>query len=218
MAGVALHGVSQMFATGVVQVAASRAASSWPWYVVRAAGFVAAGLLVLLILSGIGQVTGLTYKFIEPIKAWALHKAMALALCGAIAVHVSFLLVDRYLPFTIAQVSIPFVSQYSNHTTLLGLGLGGVALALGILAGYGVIIVVLSSLGWIDTKQKAWRQLHYVNYFVVAAVFVHALGVGSDLKYGLFRQAWEALGVVILLAVLSRLWHAGTIRKKLERE
>jgi len=46
------------------------------------------GLLILLMLSGIGQVTGLTYKIVEPVKAWVIHKALALALCGAIVVHV----------------------------------------------------------------------------------------------------------------------------------
>jgi len=212
MVGVA-HALAGGLANSEVQIAASRAANNWMWYVIRAAGFVAAGLLVLLMMSGIGQVTGLTYKLIEPVKAWALHKAMALALCGAIIVHVSFLLLDRYVPFTIAQVAVPFVSHYSNHAMLFGFGLSGIAVALGILAAYSVAIVVLSSLGWMNTKPKAWRWLHYLNYFVFTAVIVHALGVGSDLKHGIFRQVWVALGFIVLLAVISRLWRTGTLKK-----
>ncbi|HEY8998779.1 MAG TPA: hypothetical protein VIM53_00490 [Candidatus Saccharimonadales bacterium] len=193
---------------------AARISESWTWYVIRAAGFVAAGLLILLMLSGIGQVTGLLYKFIDPIKAWAIHKALAFALCGAIVVHVGFLLIDQYLPFSLVQVLVPFASHYSNHTTLLGLSLSGIAVALGVLAMYGVAIVVLSSLGWIDTKKGVWRKLHYLNYFIILAVFVHALGTGSDLKYGLFRSAWTFVGFILLLAVVSRLWRAGTLRRK----
>src|SRR6185369_1770871 len=133
MVGV-VHGLVSGFASSEAQIAATRAAASWQWYVIRAAGFTAAGLLFALMVSGIGQVTGLTYRFLEPIKAWALHKALAIALCGAIAVHALFLLFDHFVRFSPAQVLVPFVSHYSNHTTLLGLGLGGIAVALGILA------------------------------------------------------------------------------------
>lgn len=192
--------------------ATARVAASWPWYVIRAAGFVAAGLLFLLILSGIFQVTGLMYKIVEPVKAWAIHKALALALCGAIAVHVGFLLIDKFLPFTLAQAFVPFVSHYSNHTKLLGLSVDAIAVALGILAAYCIAIVVASSLGWIDSKRGLWRKLHYLNYFVVIAVFVHALGAGSDLKYGSFRSAWIFVGVILAGCIFIRLWRAGTLR------
>ena len=42
----------------VVSIASHRVVTSWPWYIVRGAGFVAAGLIVLLMLSGIGQGLG----------------------------------------------------------------------------------------------------------------------------------------------------------------
>jgi sulfoxide reductase heme-binding subunit YedZ len=202
------------FASSEARIAATRVATTWEWYVIRAAGFVAAGLLILLMLSGIGQVTGLTYRFLEPIKAWALHKALALALCGAIAVHVTFLFLDHYIPFSIVQIFVPFASHYGNHTSLLGFGLDSVAVALGILAMYGVAIIVLSSLGWIDSKQKTWRWIHYLSYFVILAVFVHALGTGSDLRYGIFREVWILIGGVLFLAVVSRLWRVGTLRRR----
>ncbi len=200
-------------ATSAINVATQRVEASWTWYIIRAAGFIAAGLLVLLMLSGIGQVTGIIYRFIEPIKMWAIHKALALALCASIAVHVGFLLIDNYMPFNLLQVFVPFVSQYNNGTRLWGLALGGIAVTLGILAMYGVAITVLSSLGWIDTKKKTWRALHYLNYVVAILVFLHALYVGADLKYGTFRGTWIALGVLVLIGIVARLWRAGTTEK-----
>lgn len=206
----ALNASNHLLAT----LAADRFVASWPWYIVRAAGFVAAGLLFLLMFSGIGQVTGFTYRFIEPIKAWALHKALAFALAASIAVHVLFLLIDKYLPFTIQQILVPFASDYSNKVPLFGLALGGAAVALGVLAMYGVALIILSSLGWIDTKKGVWRILHYLGYVVMLFVFLHALAAGSDLKYGTFRAAWIAVGLVLVIAVISRLWRAGTLRKQ----
>lgn len=216
MVSVNLITYSQYLGASEVHAAASRVSTTWEWYIVRAAGFVAAGLLILLMLSGIGQVTGLTYRFLEPIKAWAVHKALALSLCGAVFIHVLFLLLDHYISFSIPQVLIPFLSSYSNHSTLFGIGLAGIGVASGILATYGIVVIVLSSLGWIDTKPKTWRLLHYLSYFVILAAFVHALAVGSDLRYGTFRMAWLGIAFILLIGIISRLRRSGTIKSKTE--
>lgn len=199
-----------VLASSEAQATGARIAASWQWYVIRASGFTGAALLVLLMLSGIGQVTGFTYRFLEPLKAWMLHKAMAFALCGAIAVHVLFLYLDHYIVFSIPQLFIPFLSRYTNNVPLFGAHLAVFGVAFGILAAYGVAIVVLSSLGWISSKKKAWKWLHYLSYFVMLAVLLHGLIVGSDLKYGTFRASWLLLGAVLLLAVISRLWRSRT--------
>lgn len=195
-----------------LHAATNRVATSFPWYVVRAAGFIAAGLIVLLMLSGIGQVTGYTYRFLEPVKAWAVHKTLAIALVISIGVHIGFLLLDHFVPFSLTQLLVPFASRYNNGTQLLGIPLGGLAVALGVLAMYGVIVIVLSSLGWINTRRQRWHKLHYISYVVMFFVILHALYTGSDLKYGLFREAWIGLAAVVGLAVLSRLTRSGTMK------
>lgn len=201
-------------AANEVHLATQRVGASWPWYVIRGAGFVAAGLLILLMLSGIGQVTGIIYRIVDPIKAWAIHKALAYALCASIAIHAGFLLIDKYVRFSLTQILVPFASHYNNGTKLGGIPLGALAVTLGITAMYGVAIVVASSLGWIDTKKKAWRKLHYISYAVFLLVFLHALYIGSDLKYGTFREAWIAAGFIVVLGIVARLWRAGTVKKQ----
>jgi sulfoxide reductase heme-binding subunit YedZ len=203
--------IHAFLADSTVHVALQRANASWPWYVIRAAGFTAAGLLFLLMLSGIGQVTGLTYKFLEPIKAWALHKALAIALCVAIAIHGGLLLIDHYVHFSLAGVLVPFVSSYNNKSQLFGLPFGALAVGFGILATYGIAPIVLSSLKWIDTKKGAWKKLHYLSYAVVVLVFLHALYVGSDLRYGTFRVIWVLIGFIVLLGIISRLARRGSM-------
>ena len=193
---------------------ATALSTSWPWYIIRASGFVAAGLLILLMLSGIGQVTGLTYRVLEPVKAWAVHRAMALALCVMIAVHVGLLLIDKFVPFSLLQVLVPFASHYTNKSTLLGVSLGSWAVTLGVLSMYSVAIIVASSLGWINTHKRTWKWLHYLSYFVILAVFLHGMSVGTDLRYGTFRTIWIGLFVVVLLGVISRLARAGTLRRQ----
>lgn len=206
---------AHVLAVSSVHIAAQRVGATWPWYVVRGAGFAAAGLLVLLMLSGIGQVTGLTYRLIEPIKAWAIHRAMAIALCFAIALHIGFLLVDHYVRFSLTQILVPFASHYKRSS---GVPLGSLWVACGVLAMYGIAIVVASSLFWMNSHKRTWKLLHYINYAVMLLIFFHALYAGSDLAYGLFRLAWMATGAVLLLGIVSRLWRMGTMQHKNRRE
>jgi predicted ferric reductase len=172
----------------------------------------AAILVVMLMISGIGQVTGFTYRFIEPIKAWAIHKAMALALVASLIIHVTFVFFDHFVIFSLPQVLVPFMSHYNNGTRLLGLALGSLAISFGIFAAYGILAIVASSLGWIDSKQKAWRWIHYASYPVATLVFLHVLYSGTDVKYGTFRLAWIALGFVVVAGIVSRLRRAGTLK------
>lgn len=194
-----------ILADTALQVTSSRIGSSWPWYIIRGAGFAAFALMFLLMISGIGHVTGLTYRFIEPIKAWAIHKAMAFALVAAILIHVIFLLFDHYVNFSIVQLFVPFLNHYSNGTTLFGLHLNSLGVGFGVIAMYLVFIIVLSSLGYIDTKKGLWKFLHYFSYIAVYLVFIHALYNGSDLKYGTFRAFFILMMVIMTLAVIGRL-------------
>ncbi len=185
-----------------------------PWYAIRVSGLLGLGLLGALALSGIGQVTGLTYKFIEPLKAWAIHKAIALGLVGVIAVHILSLLLDSYVSFNLKQVLVPFTANYTNGTTLFGLSLGVWGITFGIFAMYGIAIVVASSLGWIDSKKRAWHWLHYLSYFIVAATIVHAAAVGTEFKEGSWRLLLLAGAGVIFIGVISRLLRAGSLRRR----
>jgi predicted ferric reductase len=205
--------LNRTFAASAGQIAVHRVSTSWPWYMIRGAGFLAAALLILLMISGIGQVTGIIYRYIEPVKVWAIHKAMGIALLVAIAVHIGFLLIDHFVKFNLFQILLPFASNYTNGTKLFGLPLGAIAVTMGVLAMYGVIILVASSLGWIDSKKTVWRKLHYISYAVILLVFLHALYAGSDLRYGTFRAGWICLSLLLSVAIVIRLWRAGTLKR-----
>jgi predicted ferric reductase len=190
----------------------TKAKLSWPWYVTRASGMVAAGLLVLLIISGIGQVTGFTYRLMEPLAAWSVHRALGIALGATILIHGSALLFDKYTPFTILQVLVPFASHYTP-VTIWRLHLGSLYVALGILAFYAAAIIICSSLFWMNKKPVAWRLLHYTSYLLVFLVFLHGLFLGTDIKHGVFRILWWLSGLVILVGVISRLRRVRTIKE-----
>ncbi len=182
----------------------SRAKASWPWYITRAAGFVAAFALVILILSGVGLITGYTFRILEPLTAWATHKAIAMVFGVAVIVHITALLFDKYVPFTIATALVPFASNYRN-VTIAGHHLGSLYVALGIFAFYILLAIIISSLLWIDKKPYTWKAIHFLAYLVMIFVFFHALYLGTDLAHGIFRILWIIFGVAVAVAIVYRL-------------
>ncbi len=182
----------------------TRAKASWPWYITRAAGFVAAFSLVALMLSGIGFITGATFKFLEPLTAWATHKAIAYVFGVSIVVHGVALLFDKYVPFTIAQVLVPFMSNY-RKLTIDGYHLGSLYVALGIIAMYFVLAIILTSILWMDKKPHTWKIFHFLAYLTMIFVFFHALYLGTDLTHGVFRILWIVFGVAVAIAIVYRL-------------
>lgn len=188
----------------------NRTKTSWSWYLTRASGLVAAGALVIMMISGIGLVTGYTFKFLEPLTAWASHRALGLVFGVAVIIHIVTLLFDRFVSFNLVQVLFPFVSDYQS-TTIAGVHVGSLYVALGIMAFYGVVIIILTSLLWVEKKPHTWKLIHLLSYLVMFDIFLHALNLGTDLAHGIFRWLWILGGIAVAGAVLHRLLRARTL-------
>lgn len=203
--------VSPVQGPSVSKQLATRAKSSWPWYITRAAGFVAAFSLVLLMLSGIGFITGFSFKFLEPLTAWATHKTIAYVFGISAVIHVVALLFDKYVPFTIAQALVPFLSNYRT-VSIAGHNLGSLYVALGVFALYFVLAIILTSILWIDKKPHTWKLFHFLAYLTMVFVFFHALYLGTDLTHGVFRILWIIFGVTVAVAIIYRLRRRARIK------
>jgi sulfoxide reductase heme-binding subunit YedZ len=187
-----------------------RTTSSWSWYLTRASGLIAAAALIVLLLSGIGQITGDTFRFLEPLTAWASHRALGLTFIIAVLVHMFTLLFDHFVPFSLWQILLPWLSSY-KPITVYGLHLGSLYVALGVVAFYLTLAIVLTSIFWIDKKPYVWKLIHLVSYIVIAMVFIHALYLGTDFAHGIWRWLWIIAVAAVGMASLYRLWRAKTI-------
>ncbi len=203
-----MHPSYVYFAVSSSEVVTSTLRDSWAWYVIRASGLVSLTLLVLLMISGIGHVTGWTYRLFSPVKAWSVHKAMAITLAVSIAIHMLGLLADHYVNFSLAQIFVPFLKNYSNGTSLFGLHLGLLAIPAGILAAYGAYVVIFSSLdtvGWISKHKRLWKWTHVISYAVMVLVVFHVLNSGTDFKESFWRLILLVTFIVLIIAVAVRI-------------
>jgi sulfoxide reductase heme-binding subunit YedZ len=204
--------VSGSTAYGLVAAssAGARFQQSWSWYVSRAAGMVAAILLALLVISGVGLLTGATYRVLEPLPAWAAHRALGISFAIMAVVHVVVLLFDKYVGFNVLDVLLPFHSSY-RPLTVGGVHLGSFYVALGILALYAVALIILTTHLWKDKKPKLWRLYHYLGYAVVGLVFLHGLLLGTDLRQKVVRAGWFLVAGLVVWSIASRLQRANTL-------
>mgnify|MGYP000849703479 FL=1 len=186
--------------------------TSWPWYVIRASGISAVALLILIMVSGIGMVTGLTYRFIEPLKAWSIHRAMAIAMSLLAIIHVSFLLIDSFAKYNVLDVLIPFKVQF-EQSQVFGINVGSFYNALGIFSLYMLPFIVLSSLFFIESKKKLWELLHYLSYPFMVLVYFHTLFLGTDFKHGVLRLLWIVFGLVLAVLTVTRLARLGSLKQ-----
>lgn len=195
----------------VAEKITKQTSESWPWYLSRGSGLLAAVALVLLMLSGIGQITGHTFRFLEPLNAWASHRALGIVFGLSILVHMFVLLFDKFIKFTLLDLLVPFYSNF-KPATIAGVPLRSFYLALGILSLYLSSIIIVISLLWINKRKHLWKITHILSYLVMGFIFFHALLLGTDLAGGLLRWLWILLGSIVLFGTIARIRRAYTAK------
>ena len=153
----------------------------------------AAGLVALILASGsVGLGVSMSGRLVKgrgP-DLRVLHEALSIAAMAAIALHAVALLGDSYFHPSIADLTIPFVRDYKQPY-----------MALGIIAGWGLVALGLSFYARTRIGIARWLVLHRFTALAWILGVVHALGEGTD-----SGQAWflaiTAIAVIPPLALV----------------
>jgi sulfoxide reductase heme-binding subunit YedZ len=117
------------------------------------------------------------------------HEALSLTTLAAIVLHAGALLGDSYLHPTLADITIPFVSDFRPVWT-----------SLGIIAGWMLVILGLSYYARGRIGPARWRRLHRFTSLAWLLGVVHGLFEGTDAGAAWFLAT--AAAVVIPAAAL----------------
>ena len=139
------------------------------WYLARASGFTLYLLLWLSVVSGLAITTRLLPSPAGPGGMWALHRFTTELGFILLAVHLVSLALDPSVALGMLGVFIPFTSDVRQPWTDLG-----------IVAGYGMVLVSASFsmrhlIGW-----RVWRVLHVSSLPLWLIALAHGIGGGSD--------------------------------------
>ena len=180
---------------GLVVAATPTIAGPAPWTTARAFGVTALLAVTADVVFGLLVSTGVADPLIPRARAVDVHRWLSSVALTLTAGHVLALMTDRFVRFDALDVVVPFVSSYRPA-----------AVALGVFAAYGAVVVHVSFALRRRIGTKSWRRLHFVSFAVFVTAIAHGLAAGSDsdLRGLQAFYAWSAItvGVLVLYRVL----------------
>ena len=159
------------------------------WYITRAAGLTGYFLLWLSMVWGFAVATKIVHPVMEGTFIYDFHEYLSLLGLGFVFLHVTVLLFDKFLPFTILQLLVPFADSYRPFWV-----------GLGILSFYIFLVVTVTFYLRGHISVQAFRSIHVLSIAGYLGTTLHGLFAGTDssLPVTMFLYAGTFLVVVFL--------------------
>jgi methionine sulfoxide reductase heme-binding subunit len=163
------------------------------WIILRAAGVAAYVAFFLSVAWGLISSTSLVTKRISKPTSTAFHATVASAGLALLAIHMVGLFVDRFVPFSLSDLVIPLKSDYRP-----------VSVGFGIVAMYGMVVILVSS--WLRKRLGTvwWRRLHLLAVPMFTLSLLHGLFAGSDSGRPWMFAMYVGTGLITLFLVIVR--------------
>jgi DMSO/TMAO reductase YedYZ heme-binding membrane subunit len=139
------------------------------WFLARSSGLVAYALLTSSVLAGLVLKARPYGTSPKPAAVTDLHRFLALLGLGALVVHGLALLLDRTVPFHVADLLVPGIAPYRPVWT-----------GSGVLAAELMLLVYVSFSLRKRIGTQNWRRLHWATYLIFALATAHGLLAGTD--------------------------------------
>jgi methionine sulfoxide reductase heme-binding subunit len=163
------------------------------WIVLRAAGIGAYVALFLAVAWGLLGSTSLVTKRVSKPSANTFHGVVAAAGFVLLTIHIAGILIDRFVPFGIWDVTIPMRSSFRP-----------LAVTAGILAMYGMAVVLASSWARPRIGTTWWRRIHQLSVPVFSLALLHGVFAGSDTERPWMFWLYATTGIATLFLVIVR--------------
>lgn len=139
------------------------------WYITRASGLTGYFLIWFSMAWGLAIPTKIVQPLVEGTFTYDFHEHLSLLGLGFILLHIVVLLLDRFLPFDIIQLVIPFVDTYRPFWV-----------GLGILSFYTFLAVTFTFYLRSRIGMKAFRFIHIFSLAGYLGATLHGLFAGAD--------------------------------------
>jgi predicted ferric reductase len=180
------------FAQKIQALFAMNSTQIW-WYVTRASGLTGYFLLWLSMVWGFAIPTGMIRPVLENIFTYDFHEHLSLLGIGFVIVHVVVLLFDKYLPFSILQILVPFLDTYRP----LWVGLG-------IISFYLLLLVTFTFYIRQRIGAKAFRSIHILSLVSYLGTTLHGLFAGTDSALPITMLIYA--GTFLIVVFLTVYW------------
>lgn len=163
------------------------------WILLRAAGIGAYVALWLSVAWGLVATTGVVKRRISKPSANAFHAFVASTGLALLGVHLGLLLVDTYMPFALPDVLIPLRATFRPY-----------AIAAGVLAMYGMVLLLVTSWSRSKLGTRLWRAIHLLAVPVFVLALLHGVFTGTDTERPWMFALYATTGVITFFLVIVR--------------
>jgi sulfoxide reductase heme-binding subunit YedZ len=161
------------------------------WYLTRAAGLMGYFLIWLSTAWGLVVSTKILDPIIERAYAYDFHEYLSWLGLAFVATHVIVLMADKYLPYSLWQVMIPFLSPYRP----LWVGIGTIAFYLSLLVT--ITFYLKKKIG-----MSAFRKIHYLSLVSYIGATLHGLYAGTDSVLPIANLLYKGTFLVTLFLIV----------------
>lgn len=179
----------------MLTLAATSSANPLMWYLTRTTALSAYAVLALLVSLGLMQSIARTSRERLPWVVDVLHQFLGLLFGVLVVFHLLTLMADPLIPFSITNLLIPHNEPYRP-----------LAVDLGVLAFWTVILILASS--WLKRHlpYRFWKLLHFLSFATFVLVTFHGLLAGSDSGALWMKAIYVGAAAIVGILTLIRLF------------
>jgi len=161
------------------------------WFATRGAG--AVSLLMFTASAALGLVTVARFQAAgwPRFFNYEMHRRVSLLSIVFLAVHVLTAVFDPFTKLGLGAALVPFASSYRP-----------VQVALGVVALYLFVALIVTSLLRKHIGQRTWRAVHWASYAMWPMALLHGITAGSD-AFAPWMLAVDLISIAVITAALG---------------
>lgn len=164
------------------------------WYVARASGLVAWGVLTASMAFGLTLSTRLFGRGVAPAWLLALHRYLGALSLAFVGLHLAALVADSYVDFGVFDLFVPMASPWRTG-----------AVAWGVVALWVMVVVEVTSLFMRHLPKRLWRTIHLTSIGAFAMTVAHSLTAGTDARRVVVQVGALAVVMTVMFLTLVRM-------------
>lgn len=158
---------------------------SLEWMIIRGSGLVAFSLLALATIWGLVLSLGVLPRATK--RVTFAHESLSVGALLATIVHMVGLYLHDFIEFDARSILVPGAAEWRP-----------LAVAWGVVAFYGMLVVIASFYLRKHIGQRYWRLLHFASFGVFLGALAHGIAAGTDTSHPVVFTLYIASAAVVI--------------------
>ena len=198
----AMTPVGQTLSMDLNWLFAANSVQLW-WYVTRASGIMAYLLLWFSMVLGLAVTSKFLDQMLDRVFTYDFHQFISLLSIAFLLLHVIVLTFDRFLPYSVLQILVPFISPYRPFWV-----------GVGVIAFYITLLVTVTFYIRSRIGTRTFRVIHILSLLGYAGATLHGFYAGTDTPLPAMQVLYKGSALVVIFFTVY--WLAMLILRKQE--